>query len=546
MIGYGILEKMLIAGDGGKDRNSFPYLTVGTVVDTNDPQEQGRIKASCPLLGDLADKEIEDIPWALYMTPFGGSTGDLARGANSELSTTTTDVAYGFWGRPKVGAQVIICCLDGNPMFRVCIGCVYAPFTPHTMPHGRFTIQDSSVLDGTGSQKPDGPYSSQEGVILPTYNNFQSAFNQNIANSKEWQTRVADYTVSALDPRNVEQVYSRLADDKDIAYDGTSFKQGYAIDRNILGKTTSPITGKVYDSQTYSFSTPGFHAMSMDDREENCRMRFRTTSGHQIILDDTNERIYISTAKGENWVEMDQNGNIDIHSERRVSIHAAKDINFTTEETFRVHATKGIHLYSGDETRIHSIKDIHIRTEQNIRQHAAQTVKVQSDTDMHILSGATLNTTSSSDTNIKAGANLNSQSASDFNVKADSNLNLESGSNLNTKAGSNINIEAASDMNLMAGTQILETALSIHLNGPPASPAASAASAAQAAAASEYQAFWTNRVPGHENWGRIMMNSGSTDGNSGNSHVLQLGYLDSQVGKLELTDTITRGPHWRR
>jgi len=490
MIGYGIGERARNQLHGDEDKNTFDNITTGVVVDTNDPQQMGRVRVLCPTLGDNENKETGDIPWALYMSPFGGTHDNLTRGSGNGNGDTGADVTYGMWNIPKVGAQVVVACVDGNPFIRVWLGCIYGQFTPHSMPHGRFTVQDD-VTALPGNRKPEGPLSNEETAIEPLYTNFKKAFGKDTAGNHEWRTRGADYSVAAVDKQIVEagQVFSVLADDKDEEHDGTEYRQGYGLNRTDP-EEESDLTTKVYDSQTYSWTTPGFHAMSMDDRPENCRMRFRTTTGHQIVLDDTNERIYISTAEGNNWIEMDQSGNIDIHSERRISVHAAKDINFSTDETFRVHAKKGIHMYSGDETRIHSAKDINIRTEQNLRTHSAQQTFIESDT------------------------NMNLKTATEFRASSSSTMHFNSGG----------------DMMLTGGPDI-------HLNGP---------TATLSEAAAETHSYWTNRIPQHEPWGRIMMDKGTSDNDSGNSHVLELDYTDDLVGVQELDDVNDRGPHWRR
>ena len=307
-------------------------ITLGTVVDTNDPQQMGRLRVVCPGWNDSMDSPLSTIPWASYASPLGGITPHTSMGPDKSVKTDSV-TAYGMWAIPKIGAQVLVMCVDGNPNFRVWIGCLYTQSTPHTMPHGRFSYQDSSNLSETG--KPAGPFSTQEEPILPLYNNLQKAFGTERNTNYEWRTRGADFSVAAVDKAAIDATVSSLADDKDVEVDGFTVRTGYGLSR-IQPDKTYEVTGKNYDSLVYGLTTPGFHAFSMDDREENCRIRIRTTSGHQIILDDTNERIYISTAEGNNWIEMDQAGNIDIHSERRISVHSAKDINFTTNESFRV------------------------------------------------------------------------------------------------------------------------------------------------------------------------------------------------------------------
>ena len=152
----------------------FTGVTVGQVVDTNDPQQMGRVRALCPSLGDDPDEEnFEDIPWASYASPFGGSISNstFTRGPDEESDNETDGhVAYGMWSIPKEGATVLIMCLDGNPLYRVWLGCLYGQSLNHTLPHGRYSH------DFVGSGKPDGPFATSDEPIQPLYKNLTEAF----------------------------------------------------------------------------------------------------------------------------------------------------------------------------------------------------------------------------------------------------------------------------------------------------------------------------------------------------------------------------------
>jgi hypothetical protein len=475
------------------------FMTLGTVVDTNDPQQMGRIRIVCSQWGDSFDTDINDIPWSMYCTPFGGQVSIGTRGPG--LQTTDGGVSYGMWAIPKVGSTVLVACIDGDQQYRIYVGCVFDQFTPHTLPHGRYMFDDHPALEKTGARmKPYGPFSSREKLIQPLADNIKQAFGNHDDPNFEWRSRAADHTVSSIDVAHLDYTYSKVADDREVAFDNWNSTQGYQSSR-IDPKAITHDGQKNKDSLTYCFTTPGFHSMSMDDRQENCRIRFRTTSGHQILLDDTNERIYISTARGNNWIELDQDGNVDIFSANKVNIHAEKDINFTSDETIRMHAKKGIHLVSKDEIRIQADKDIHVRTDTNLRAHAKDNIHILSDRATHLSQGESLY--------ISAGAVIHATSAS--------TMHLTSGSTFN----------------ILAGGDIINTGSNIHLNGP----AATAATAATVP--NEQPAKWTNRVPQHEPYARTMP---KTDF----SHDPEFKYTDKQVNRQERGRTIIRGMYWRR
>jgi len=420
----------------------YMVITIGTVVDTNDPQQEGRIRARVPAYGDRDYAEVSDLPWALMASPFMGmvQAANASRGSSTD-NTTVGQVSYGFWNTPKVGSSVLITCINGDPMSRVCLGCIPAQTTSHTMPGGRY-FYDTSQLSQHG--EPEGPLSSQEQPIQPLYANQTTAFGSRNDNY-EYRSRGAEHQLAAIDNDTVttyaDDIDAEIADDA-----GFRFTQGDGVVvTSTQGYNQSRVTAnQVNDSNVYAWVTPGFHAISMDDSLDNCRMRFRTTSGAQIILDDTNERIYISTAQGNNWVELDQDGNIYVFG-RNISYHASEDINFSADRTIRMFAKNGVHIVSQGEIRFQSTNDFHIFCEGSIRSGAVGNYFIQG-----------------SEVNVVGGT---------LYISSQQNLNIMS----------------------VVGS-ILETATTIQLNGPPAM--VGDVSNAQ-------QAFWTNILPEHEPWGRM-------------------------------------------
>lgn len=353
------------------------HVTLGVVVDVDDPLQQGRIRAFCPTLNDDV-KQAQYVPWALFASPFSGMVDNstFARGNGSGPETTSGSVHYGFWAIPEVGSHVLIMCIDGDFKRRVCIGCVPHHQKTQTINSGRFHWENGTVI---------GPLSGDDSPIEPLYTNSGIAFKDE-RDSAEWKSRVAEYQFTAtrddsgqvpndVNNKSDQTIVDIIANEPKTwthkmlgshGYDWTGYKN--------LGAFLSP--------RAYGWSTPGMHSFSMDDRPFNNRMRFISATGHKIILDDVNERIYIATNKGNNYLEMDSCGNVDLFSGMKVSIHAADDINLTTDETFRVHAKKGIHMFAGEkladqeqlddipndgQIRFHAVDDIHVITEKTYR-----------------------------------------------------------------------------------------------------------------------------------------------------------------------------------
>lgn len=465
------------------DTRSMTTVTIGTVVDTNDPQQMGRIRVVCPQWGDSWQHNYENMPWAIYVSPFGGQVSTGTRGPG--IQQTNGGVSYGLWSIPKVGSQVVVICLDGDPMYRAYIGCIYDMFTPHTLPHGRWISDTHPELDKSADSffpkdtpVPKGPYSSGEHLIQPLADNLKKSFGNTYG--PEWMTRAADYSASALSVDKLHHTFSKVQDDNGTKVGDWTVTQGYQSSR--IDPFAPSDTGKNGDSQVTAITSAGFHAISMDDRQENCRIRVRTSAGHQIIMDDTNERVYIATAEGNNWIELDQAGNIDIYASGNVSMHSNKTINLNADESIRMYAKQGIHMISEQEIRLSSVQDTHITTSQNMRLNSLLNTYIQSNSTMHI------------------------------------------------KSKDLMSLYTEATLNIKAGGQILQTGSEIHLNGPTAATATNSNAKAS---------LYTNRIPQHEPWARMMTKKD-------NAHDLELPANDPKVGRYERGQVISRGMYWRR
>ena len=512
-------------------QQEIPFgLTIGTVVDTNDPQQRGRVRVMCPALGDRpepSEMDVDSLPWAIVI---GTSGGSVDQGFKDNGTPIEDEVSYGFVSPVKIGAQAIVSIVDNNYSVRVVLGFFHEVGAMGTMPHGRYKAEGG---------KMSGPYGINGKPIEPLFSNGMAAFSNSGFGASdpqaasEWMSRGADFTVGAARGDNKR---STQADDDDEAVviteaDGSKrvITQGYGLARTGEMSEMSGTRDAKYEPQTHSWSSPGLHAIAMDDRRGNSRMRFRSSTGHQILLDDTNERIYIATNKGGNWIEMDSCGNIDVHSDTRISIHGSKDINLTAGETIRLSA-KALHFCSDQETRFNSIGDFNVHSNANIRAGAMGSMYLQTAVNMHQKIGSMLYITTGSTMHLKSGAQV-------FTTSAGTN---------ETKAGGNI----------------INSAPQIHNNSM------AAGAAAEAELAAEKPAYRTNRIPQHEPWPRMMIDStranmvneeAKSPEDSSKWAVNPIGYdgskaadfefksfNDPNIGRIENGVAYVRNKHWHR
>jgi len=521
------LRQSTFAGDP-----PFTGVTLGVVVDTNDPQQMGRVRALCLGLNDASDPIITDIPWAAYSAPFAGTVQAGTRG--SDNSSVTGPVAYGAWAIPKIGSQVLIMCLDGNPQTRVWIGCLHVQLATHTMPHGRFLYQDDTALPG--AEKPDGPVSTIEDEIEPLYTKLRQAFGNAHTGDRnfEFQTRGADFQVSGVGLGQGETTFSTVEDDQDVPTpglviagtnaDGTPFtgsRQGYQTSRFAPTQYTET-TPRNLDNTVTAVVTPGFHAVSMDDRAENCRIRVRTTGGHQIIMDDTNERIYLSTANGKNWIEMDEKGNIDIFTTGKISAHAQEDINFTSEKSIRMYGKAGIQLKSDQEVRVTADNDISLKTGAVFRVKSEDDSLLESSKDIHL----------------KASIDIFNTAAATIHTKGKT-LAFQSTGNSSFSSGGYFTASAGGDASLIGSKVNLNSGGSVETVNE----------AEQADSNNTFNAFFPNRIPDHEPWARVDTKADDTIDPAytyTHANVGKESRVTAADGTGSETSPITRGSNWRR
>jgi hypothetical protein len=81
------------------------------------------------------------------------------------------------------------------------------------------------------------------------------------------------------------------------------------------------------------FARQGGHSFVMDDGDESGKdqlMRLRTTGGHQILMNDTENVLYIASATGNQWLEFSKNG--------QINVYGAAGFNLRTQGVLNLHS----------------------------------------------------------------------------------------------------------------------------------------------------------------------------------------------------------------
>jgi hypothetical protein len=194
----------------------------------------------------------------------------------------------------------------------------------------------------------------------------------------------------------------------------------------------------------------------MDDGDKNGDnelVRIRTRTGHQILLHNTHDLIYIANSRGTAWIELTSDGKIDIYSQDSISIHSEADFNFR--------ADRDINLEAGRNINMHSVENLNINADKNHNVIVGVDGKIQfkGNLDQSIIGGMKLK--------VDAG----------FDLKVTGDVKQTASGNFNIAAGANNNFSANGNTNISTQGQHLESAKAIHMNGPTAASAIPADSA---------------------------------------------------------------------
>jgi len=436
--------------------DNIPFIMEGQVVSTADPDQMGRVQAWVPAL-DGENYNIEQIPWADYASPFMGFTVDMPAGQGTVKNSSHS--AYGFWAIPKVGATVLVFCLNGNPTSRFYFASTVRLHRNRSLPAGRNT-------DAAGKQGPWGDAGDGQGnlnPIQPAFNNLRAQF-QNKLDQSEAATRGA-----------YERQAAQAKEDKDGL-------EGYSI---------SPVDNSYLDPQTYCITTPGRHAIIMQDNPSFARLRFKTAEGHQIIFDDANERIYVSTSNGNSWFEMDKDGHVNCYGAKSISYRSGGDINLYADGNINMEAGKGINAKAlTADIRMTTQTKFQVKANDSIVMSACGIFDLDTEKSFKLTAAQAIDVYAGSTTNITAASSLHIKSGATMAAQAEK-MTLNGGDAFTASAGK---------MDLNGGSTLTQSAGKINLNSGSAAKAGAANTAAKASCAE--LADDPAIVPGHEPWVR--------------------------------------------
>jgi predicted chitinase len=436
--------------------------------------------------------------------------------------------SYGFWAvPPDPGSKVLVIFAEGQSNQGYWIGCIQDEFMNYMVPQGQPVdrainiIQEGLSNDLKNRDLPVGEYNKKNVPKLKDPDEEPRPHNPFYSRSLANQGLTDDInrgqsTASAR--RDIPSTVFGMnspgpLDRRDGAAKGNYGPRGDQVShfRSRLGGSSLVMDDG--DGQTFRGGVPGstgsvYYDIGRDPKNNSKvdktlpygdSLRFRTRTGHQILMHNSEDLIYIGNASGSAWVELTSNGKIDIYASDSINIRTETDLNITADRDINILAGRDFNLTTGRDKKenIGVNNDViigqndtkNVGVNQDVRVSGNRQKAVGGDEDVQI--AGTQRSTISGDYNLQVdqdghlaiNANMHSKVVGDYRQTVNGAFNLNTVGDNKFTSGANTQIKSASANKLDAGTltSILsigvhsETASNIHMNSiVPATPADSA------------------------------------------------------------------------
>ena len=337
-----------------------PLPTLGIVKSNIDPQRGGKIFVYLPDLGTGdPDNSINWVP-VNYLSPFYGVTtpssaetgwGEYVKNPNS----------YGVWNSPPdIGTTVICLFVDGKPDYGFYIGAIPPVEALHMVP----AIGGSDNIVANAGEAAALGGAARLPVVNINTNNSGIADGSNYLNEAK---PVHSYVASILaqqglirDPiRGVIGTTSQRETPSRVGYGvstpGRPIYEGGYTDETIADAANN--SGQ--QSGLKVVARRGGHSLVMDDGDilgKDQLVRIRSSMGHQILMSDDGQTLFIIHANGQSYVELGKEGTIDMYSTNSFNVRTQGDLNLHADNNININAGKALNI-SAETIAISSEKE---------------------------------------------------------------------------------------------------------------------------------------------------------------------------------------------
>jgi len=356
-------------------KNSTPCLA--KVISVADQTYNGVLEVQ--LMRDVGNNEKSggQVRSVKYLSPFYGLTSYDFLGTDDDTHNETQK-GYGFWMiPPDPGSYVVVIFLDGDekkgywigcPMFQENMNFSTPGFaaTEYISDGSRQTDREKSRVpgteynkkihegneDGTKKNKPEHPlakFLEKQGLLKDDIRGITSSSARRDIPSMVFGISTPGPTDKSGKTGKVGKAESEKRNAPVSRLGGSSFVMDDGDDKFEREKTPSdgpPIYKNVEEKE-----------FGLRNRPHNELIRLRTRTGHQILLHNSEDLIYIGNSRGTAWIELTSDGKMDIFSEDSINIRTKQDFNFFCDRDFNLEVGRNFNTKVHGEMHTNVIKD---------------------------------------------------------------------------------------------------------------------------------------------------------------------------------------------
>jgi len=455
------------ARSSDRSYNTGPFI--GRIVSHLDQKFMGALQVQILNYNDTGDdyQASNEVITCFYAPPFYGATPSTGLQGGTTYAESTQ--SYGMWFvPPDVGSKVLVMLIEGRRDFGYWFACVPEEFMNFMIPDGRASTLNTTANADLQSEIPE-MVAAAEGLKVP----------------------VGEYNRATIDPAGETQPTNYPKPRNDLFIERLT-EQGLLAD-DIRG-TTSTSARREVPSMVFGVSTPGpmdkrpnapttnigtvqneinvpssrlgGSSIVMDDGDDkfvrvgpadstpseyidreygsttegdvtipaNELIRMRTRTGHQILLHNSEDLIYIGNARGTSWIEMTSNGKIDIYANDSISVHSENDLNFSADRDINFEC-RNMNMviggtYKNSTSKSHSTTSgefFAVKAGDSITHDAGTFISDTAQSGIsHSANSGSIGITESGEICIDSDRNINVNSADNFNLTTGLNFNLKS------------------------------------------------------------------------------------------------------------------------
>jgi len=347
-----------------------PHPYIGIVKNNLDPTRNGRLQVYIP---DLGGDESEPTNWRTvsYASPFMGHTPQTRRDSDAPNPNNTFDEVphtYGMWMvPPDIGVEVIVLFIGGEPTNGYWIACVNTKLSRYMLPGlaGSTNIDPQSLgeyerwLLSRGAKLPVTEYNEYSSSSkLPDFYKNPKPVHKPQLDILQQQGLDRDSVRGAISSSSQRETPSQVFGIS------TPGRPSNNLGSNDTAKDPDYIAnlraGKIKEDYYQVKSRKGGHTFVMDDGDVNGNdqlIRLRTASGHQIMMHDTAETLYISNANGNSWVELTKTGSVNVYGKNGIALRSEGPINIHSDSNIVMNAGNNITLRAANRINMESISN---------------------------------------------------------------------------------------------------------------------------------------------------------------------------------------------